>query len=232
MPHQNLLKALSLLPTTLVSDAIETFNIKLKNEGHTNGDIVNRFSDSEAMIGYALTIKMRTDPPPFRGTISKERQDWWDVFSSFENPKIIVIEDVSEDSVGSVLGKVHGSIFKAFGAAGVVTNGAVRNVEDFSEMNLPLYSGSVCPSHSYARIIEIGAPVIIGGLKINNGDLLHGDKNGVVKIPAEIVEELPAAAQKILKHQQNIIDLCNSSHFSTDKLRRMLNVFEQIRDKK
>lgn len=232
MPKQNLLKTLSSLPTTVLSDAIETFNIKLRNEGHTDGSIVNRFSDSKAMVGYALTIKMRTDPPPFRGTLSKERPDWWDVLSSFGNPKIIVIQDLSEGSVGSVLGKVHGAIFKAFGAVGVVTNGTVRNVEDFSDMNLPLYSSSICPSHSYARIIEVGSPVIIGGLKINNGDLLHGDKNGIVKIPTEIADELPAVAQKIIKHQQNIIDLCNSPQFSTEKLRRVLNVFDQLQDKK
>ncbi len=227
MSQNNSLKALTKLPTTVVCDAIETFNVRLRNEGHISGDIINRVSGSEAMVGYAITIKMRSDTTPVNGLSYNECDDWWDIFSTISGPKIIVIEDVGQINSGSMLGKVHGAIFKSLGAIGIITNGAVRDVEKFSDMKFPLYSSSVCASHSYSHIVEIGAPVVIGGLEIKNGDLLHGDKNGVVQIPNTIIDDIPKVANKILEHQNNIINFCNSSQSSVEELRKIVNSFNQ-----
>ena len=52
-----------------------------------------------------------------------------------------------------------------------------------------MYANHTSVSHAYAHIVEFGEPVEIGGLKISSGDLLHGDRHGVVNIPLSVADE-------------------------------------------
>ncbi len=57
-----------------------------------------------------------------------------------------------------------------------------------------LFAGSISVSHAYVHIVELGSAVEIGGLKIQSGDLLHGDLHGVQSIPLDIAGQIPPAA--------------------------------------
>jgi regulator of RNase E activity RraA len=61
--------------------------------------------------------------------------------------------------------------------------------------------------------------VEIGGLRIQSGELLHGDRHGFQSIPVEIAAEIPAAAARLAKREQALIALCRASDFSLEKLR-------------
>jgi 4-hydroxy-4-methyl-2-oxoglutarate aldolase len=63
--------------------------------------------------------------------------------------------------------------------------------------------------------------VEIGGLRIEPGDLLHGDRHGVLKIPLEVASGIPAIAQKLQEKEQRVIAMCRSANFSLDKLREL-----------
>jgi regulator of RNase E activity RraA len=82
-----------------------------------------------------------------------------------------------------------------------------------------LFARNVSVSHSYAHIVEVGPPVEIGGLKVQSGDLLHGDCHGVLSIPKEIAAQIPAVAAKLIEQERRLIALCRSSDFSLEKLR-------------
>jgi regulator of RNase E activity RraA len=82
-----------------------------------------------------------------------------------------------------------------------------------------LFAGSVSVSHAYVHIIEFGTPVEIGGLKIESGDLLHGDLHGVQSIPLGIADRIPRVAAEIIAKEQELITLCQSKDFSVEKLR-------------
>ena len=56
-------------------------------------------------------------------------------------------------------------------------------------------------------------------MKIQSGDLLHGDIHGVQSIPLDIAAQIPAVAAKIVAEEQAIISLCRSPDFSLEKLR-------------
>ncbi len=55
----------------------------------------------------------------------------------------------------------------------------------------------VAVSHAYVHIIEFGTPVEIAGLKVNSGDLLHGDQHGFQMIPLDLVKAIPTVAAGI-----------------------------------
>ncbi|HWX21039.1 MAG TPA: hypothetical protein VN578_14155 [Candidatus Binatia bacterium] len=67
--------------------------------------------------------------------------------------------------------------------------------------------------------MRFGKPVEIGGLKIQSGDLLHGDLHGVQTIPLDIAARIPSVAAQISAKEQELIALCRSPEFSLDKLR-------------
>ncbi|MDE3017009.1 MAG: RraA family protein [Pseudomonadota bacterium] len=217
------LAALAALSTPTVCNAIETFNVRLRNEGYMDGSIINRTPQLAPMVGYAVTVRMRTDKPPVKGFTYSDRNDWWDAIVELPHPRIIVIQDMDRiQGAGSVAGEIHAAIFKALGCVGIVTNGAVRDLDELEAMEMHTYSGGIVPSHAYAHIIDIGVPVEVGNMMIENGDLLHGDRHGIVNIPSEITPDIHVMALKILARERTVTNLCASPEFSIEKLRRLV----------
>ena len=121
--------------------------------------------------------------------------------------------------LGALVGEAHMNILQAINCVGVVTNGSVRSLPAAERAGFHLFSGSVSVSHAYVHIIEIGTPVEIGGLKIQSGDLLHGDLHGVQSIPLGIAAQIPPIAARISARKRELIALCQSPGFSLEKLR-------------
>jgi regulator of RNase E activity RraA len=113
---------------------------------------------------------------------------------------------------------MHSAILKALGCIGYLTNGAVRELPSVRAMGIQLFAGSVAVSHAYAHIFDVAAAISVGGMEIRPGDLLHGDRHGVLTIPAEIACAIPAVAAEMQRAEQKVIDFCRSSAFSVAKL--------------
>jgi regulator of RNase E activity RraA len=214
------LHALRLLDSCVVANAIETFHERLRNEGFADGSVRCLFPEFDPMVGYAATIKVRGSAPPMTGGSYSDRTDWWDYVLSLPFPRVIVVQDIaSRVGLGSLLGAVHLNILKALGCVAAVTNGAVRDLPRARSLGLPVFSGGTSVSHAYVHIVEFGTPVEIGGLKVNSGDLLHGDQHGFLTVPIEHAREIPTIAAGIKKKEEAIIQLCQATEFSIDKLR-------------
>lgn len=221
-------QSLAAFSTPTICNAIERFNLRLRNEGYMNGTLVNRRPKVQPMVGYAITVQMRAEKPPVKGFSYPDRNDWWDIIANSPSPKIIVIQDTdTQPGVGSVTGEVHAAIFKALGCVGIVTNGAVRDLDALEALNMHIYAGSVSPSHAYAHIADIGKPVVIGSMSVQTGDLLHGDQHGIVNIPSAIVQDIPKMAHAILEHEHSITDFCASSGFSIPALRGLVKAINE-----
>jgi regulator of RNase E activity RraA len=70
--------------------------------------------------------------------------------------------------------------------------------------------------------VEFGHSVEIGGLKIEAGDLIHGDRHGVQSIPLESVAGIPQEAEKIRCAEEQLIEYCRSPQFSLEGLSEKL----------
>jgi 4-hydroxy-4-methyl-2-oxoglutarate aldolase len=214
------LEALRRLDACMLANAIETFQERLRNEGFMDPTIRCLFPSLQPMIGYAATVKIRGSAPPTTAGVYPDRTDWWDHIASVPAPRIVVIQDVaSRPGMGALVGEVHMNILQALNCAGVVTNGSVRSVPAAERAGFHLFSGSVSVSHAYVHIIEVGKPVEIGGLKIQSGDLLHGDLHGVQSIPLGIAAQIPPIAARISSRKRELIALCQSPDFSLEELR-------------
>ncbi|HEV2390853.1 MAG TPA: RraA family protein [Verrucomicrobiae bacterium] len=214
------LEALRRLDACILANAIETFQERLRNEGFMDDTVRCLFPRLQPMLGFAATIKIRGAAPPTADGNYPERTDWWDYILSLPAPRVVAIQDLSSrPGLGSLVGGVHMSILRTLHGVGVVTNGAVRDIPLAESAGFHFFAGSVTVSHAYIHVVDIGGPVEIGGLKINSGDLLHGDVHGVQSIPLDIAARVPAKAAEIAAREQFIIALCHSPEFSIDKLR-------------
>jgi 4-hydroxy-4-methyl-2-oxoglutarate aldolase len=217
------LEALRRLGTCAVSNAIETFDVRLRNSGFADASIQCIFKDFPPTVGYAATARVRTSVPPMQGHNYLDRTDWWNAILKIPPPRVVVVEDVEKHpGLGSFVGEVHANILSALGCVAVVTNGAVRALPQVRSTGFQFFAGNVSVSHAYAHVFQFGIPVEIGGLRIEPGDLLHGDQHGVLKIPHEIAQSIPAKVQEIQEKEQRVIALCRSSDFSLDRLRELL----------
>jgi 4-hydroxy-4-methyl-2-oxoglutarate aldolase len=208
------------LDACTVANAIETFHERLRNEGFVNHTVHCLFPRLQPMLGYAATIKIRGSAPPTAGNPYSDRTDWWDYILSLPTPRVVVAQDVAtRPGLGSLVGAVHMHILRALCCEGVVTNGSVRDIPAAESAGFQYFSGGVSVSHAYVHIVEIGQPVEIGGLKIQSGDLMHGDLHGVQSIPLDIADRIPPVAAQIMAEKEGLIALCRSPEFSLEKLR-------------
>jgi len=217
------LDALRRLDTCIVSNAIETFGVRLRNTGFADSRIRCVFDDLPPMVGYAATARLRSGSPPMQGGSYHDRTDWWQYVLQVPPPRIVVLEDVDEHpGRGAFVGDVHAAILRALGCVGYVTNGSVRELPSVRRLGLHLFAGDLAVSHAYAHIFDYGAPIEVGGLRVHPGELLHGDRHGLLSIPREIAAEVPAAAETLWASEERIIAFCESRDFSLEKLRHVL----------
>jgi 4-hydroxy-4-methyl-2-oxoglutarate aldolase len=210
---------LAQLDTCTVSNAIERFNLRMRNEGFAHGCVHCQFPHFPPLLGYAVTGRIRASAPPMSGRCYYDRMDWWNHFLTVPEPRVMVLEDVDHvRGIGAFVGEIHANIARALNCIGCVTDGAVRDLSAVESLGFHLFAGKVAVSHAYAHIVEFGEPVEIGGLKVQPGDLIHGDRHGVQTIPLSIAAGIPGMASEILARERELIKLCQSPEFSLSTL--------------
>ena len=218
--HDELIESLQRFDTCTLLNAIETFGIRLRNEGYARPGLQWLSSSTQRMIGFASTLCVRSADPPMRGQSYSERTDWWQAVADSAGPRVAVIHDVDEVAgIGSVAGEVHAAILQRLGCVGLITNGSVRDIEAIDRLGFAVCAKTVSPSHAYEHTVYFDKQVEILGLIVNPGDLIVADRSGVVQIPMDIAPQLPAIAAELEAHDRKIVDLCKSDEFSLEKLR-------------
>ncbi len=213
------LDALRQFDTCMVANAVETFNVRLRNTGFTDSSIRCIFPDASPTVGYAVTARLRSGEPPIVGRSFHDRTDFWNSVLELPSPRVLVLEDMDDPpGRGAFVGDMHAAILQALGCVAYLTNGAVREVPMVRIMGIQLFAGSLAVSHAYAHIFDIGCVVNVGGIEIHPGDLLHGDRHGVLTVPLEIAGAVADVAAELQQTEQRVIDFCRSSSFSIAKL--------------
>jgi 4-hydroxy-4-methyl-2-oxoglutarate aldolase len=192
--------------TPTICNVIELFGIRPRNQGYMDHRVQCNFAELPPMVGFACTAAFRSDAPPAGGDAYGSIQRQLEQFTALPGPPVVVFQDLDDPPVSAVFGEVMCSTYQAFGSVGLVTSGAGRDLDQVRALKYPVFTGSTICSHGYCHMLHLGLPVRVGGLMVNQGDLLHGDANGVTNIPLEIVAELLdvtdefVAAEELMLH--------------------------------
>lgn len=197
--------------TPTVCNVVELFNLRPHTAGYCDARIQACFPKLPPMVGFANTATFRTAAPPKGGSLYASLEQQLESFDQAPGPPVMVFQDLDSPVAAATFGEVSCSTYKRFGAVGLITSGAGRDLDQVEPLNFPCFtSGTMC-AHGYCHIPSIGVPVQVGGVTIQPGDLLHGDRNGVTIIPLEIASEVAHACAEFMAAEAVIMNYLKSA---------------------
>lgn len=207
---QETLTALVRFDTPTVCNVIELFNIRPRSTGYMNKHIQACFPELPPMVGFASTATFRALSPPRAGDAYSGLDDQLAKLPEIPGPPIIVFQDLDEPSAAATFGEVMCSTYKAFGSPGLITSGTGRDLDQVRDLNYPVFTGGTCCSHGDCHILSVNVPVVVGGITIYPGDLLHGDCNGVTTVPTRIADQIPDICDEFAAAERHVLDYVNA----------------------
>jgi 4-hydroxy-4-methyl-2-oxoglutarate aldolase len=211
------LEAIRQFDGATISNAIETFDVRMRNVGFANSTVRCMFDDLPPVVGYAVTGRIRCSTPPPVGHSYHDRTDWWTYIQTIPAPRIVVVEDLDDRrGLGSFVGHVHASILQALGCVAYATNGSVRDLGSVRRTGFSFFANSISISHAFVHLVDFARPVVVGGLPVASGDIVYGDRHGMLTIPPAIARDIPVIAARMLEQEQRVVELCQSADFSLD----------------
>jgi 4-hydroxy-4-methyl-2-oxoglutarate aldolase len=126
-----------------------------------------------AMVGVALTCQCGpADVLPLKNAVAMSQ------------PGDVIVVSTTAYTATAVVGDLLLGIAKNRGAAGFVTDGLVRDLIDFEALQLPVFAMGVTPNSPHSKGPgSIGLPIVCGGRAVGSGDIVVGDRDGVVIVP-------------------------------------------------
>jgi regulator of RNase E activity RraA len=192
--------------TPTVCNVVELFDLRPRTAGYLDGRIQACYPKLPPMVGYASTATFRAAAPPRAGNVYSGLAEQVASFAELPGPPVMVFQDLDDPVTSATFGEVMCTTYKAFGAAGLVTSGAARDLDQVEALHFPCFADGVVCAHGYCHIPEIGVPVRVGGVVVNPGDLLHGDRNGVTTVPLEIAAAVAHACAEYMAAEAVVLD--------------------------
>jgi 4-hydroxy-4-methyl-2-oxoglutarate aldolase len=216
------IEALRNISSPTIANAIETFDVRPRGEGFTGMGVQCFFPEKGTMLGYACTAIIHSGQPAAPSRLVS-RTKYWEYVKQAPQPKVSVVQDLSHVPLGAYFGEVNSNIHLALGSEGVITNGAVRDIEEVRGTNFKVFASGASVSHGFAHLEDFNRSVKIFGMTVLPGDLIHADQHGAVVIPRSIAGELAAAARAIENDEREMIRLCKSDEFSIPALDKLIS---------
>ncbi|WP_258567116.1 fumarylacetoacetate hydrolase family protein [Microbacterium sp. Se5.02b] len=170
---------------------------QLRKRGHhscfVDGVSVN--IPGRKIVGTAKTLRF----VPFREDLFRSHGGGYNAqkraFDAVEDGEVIVIEARGDATTGT-LGDILALRAKTRGAAGVVTDGGVRDFDAVAEIGLPVFSQGAHPSVLGRKHVpwDVDVTISCGGATVQPGDIIVGDSDGVIVIPPSLAAEVAADA--------------------------------------
>lgn len=196
------------LDTPTVCNAIEIAQGSRDFSGFTKKPMTASHPDAAAIVGRALTAKIRARTPPSESAAAADsaRMEYYRYVSSGPRPSVVVMQDLdSPEPCGAFWGEVNATVHRAFGIAGVVTDGLVRDLGELPA-GFPIIAGAAGVSHAFVRVVEFGTPVEIFGMAVRPGDLIHADRHGALTVPEDALPRLGDAVRTLLEREKIVLD--------------------------
>jgi regulator of RNase E activity RraA len=192
--------------TPTVCNVVELFDLHPRTAGFMDGRIVACYPKLPPMVGFASTATFRSAAPPRRGNAYAGLHEQVATFAELPGPAVVVFQDLDDPPAAATFGEVMCTTYKAFGAVGLITSGAGRDLDQVEALNFPCFTGGTICAHGYCHIPSINVPVRVGGVVIHPGDLLHGDRNGVTTIPADAASEVAEACAEYVEAEGLVLN--------------------------
>jgi regulator of RNase E activity RraA len=192
--------------TPTVCNVVELYDLYPRTAGYMNATIQACYPKLPPMVGYASTATFRSAAPPRSGGAYAGMVEQVASFAELPGPVVVVFQDLDNPVAAATFGEVMCTTYKAFGAVGLITSGAGRDLDQVEVLSFPCFTSGIICAHGYCHFPSINVPVHVGGVMVHPGDLIHGDRNGVTTIPHEIASEVAHACADFAAAEAVVLD--------------------------
>ena len=193
--------------TPTICNVIELFDIRPRNTGFMDGRIRACFPEMPPMVGFAATATFRSSAPPPPGTDVYDNIEVQVArFGELSGPAIVVFQDLDDPAVSATFGEIMCTTYLVYGAVGLITSGAGRDLDQVRKIGFPVFTGGTICAHGYCHTPDVHVPVRVGGVMVYPDDLIHADVNGVTTIPKEIASEIAEVGNAYVAAEMVIIN--------------------------
>jgi 4-hydroxy-4-methyl-2-oxoglutarate aldolase len=179
---------LAKLDTCAVSDALDRLGLS----GTVTG--IRPLSLPVRIAGRAVTVRLK---PKEAGDVSVRHLGTAAIVAAQPGDVIVIDHQAREDAAG--WGGILSNAAKVKGVAGVIVDGACRDIDESREVGFPVFGRAAVPLTARGRAVEAATnePIHVGGVTVAPGDLVIADGSGVVFVAAGRADDVLAAAEEI-----------------------------------
>jgi regulator of RNase E activity RraA len=211
---------LAAFDSATISNAIETLAVRDATEGYASIDIVCQLPELPPMVGYAVTCRHMSASESGRAT---EIGDLIDLLATVPKPAVVVFQFNGADPARHcAVGDMVSTAVHRLGAVGIVTDSGCRDLAGIRRRapGFQVFARGPVVSHGDGIICDVGSDVVVGGLPIRTGDLLHGDANGLVALPAGSASSVALAAEGVAATEASLFELFDTTPLDLDAIKR------------
>jgi 4-hydroxy-4-methyl-2-oxoglutarate aldolase len=123
----------------------------------------------------------------------------------FAKPGDIVLIATGGHLASSVVGDLYVGMAKNAGVAAIVTDGVVRDLPGINAVGIPVFARGICPNSPWKNGPgRVGLPIVIGGVGVNAGDIVVGDRDGVVVVARSAAPTVAEALTDVLAKEKTM----------------------------
>jgi regulator of RNase E activity RraA len=130
---------------------------------------------------------------------------------------VVVLQEIGGDR-----DEVMATIFRRFGAIGLVSDCGVRDLSAVRKLGFHYFARGSVASHASYHVVRTRVPVHVCGVTIRPGDLLHADENGLVTVPELGRDQLSMLVEQILSTERALMDFVRQPLTTASQLRGRL----------
>ena len=150
------------------------------------------------MVGEAYTVRCHEDIFAIVAALDEAK------------PGSVLVID-TQDSQTAVVGELFSTEAARKGISGIVIDGPCRDVSTIKTLPIPVYASSITPLAGTANLLgERQIPIVCGGVKVQPGDIVFGDEDGIIVAGATELAELLPIAQEIKRAEQKLLKKMSS----------------------
>jgi regulator of RNase E activity RraA len=217
-PNDPMLARFEELCVAVVCDAMDSLKL-LSGMIHP---AIHRVSGTR-MVGRARTVdRMRAPANATQADIDPALGMGTQVVIDSSEPGTVVVIAAQGFERAGLVGDNMATRCVGVGLAGVIVDGAVRDIDSIREMGLTVFARATSPQMALGRAVTlaIDKPVVCGGIYIRPGDIVFGDADGVVVVPQARAEEILAEAERIEPLERQVRDFIAQGNTLVDAVKK------------
>lgn len=166
-------------------------------------DLVPQVGDGKRLVGEVSTANFVDRGPNSPDSRIPPNKHWVDLVT----PGSVLIQLQANAHRNAILGGIMAARLDALGVHGIITHGRIRDIDELEEIGVPVWAKgrSTVGQGLCTKCESVNQPLVISGVVVGPGDICVADRNGVVIIPRNRLQDVLLKLPKLIEQEDKIM---------------------------